>query len=328
MTNPITKTFFSLLAALVALPAMAADIFIAEPIVQSGATRDEAQSVHQLISNTVTTMGQDKVVSKEADADFTLQPRLMKLGDSYVLTVERRSGDEIIYASQVKANSIGDLDRASRRATMAALSERSEQRGEEYAAEGEVDQGTQSGATAEGEPMPQEERPQPFRAAEAESRTRPGYQLNPAGRSYRYWSVGLGPALMRRVETDDLFYSLSASHIWDVHPRASFKILGEANFSTGTEDASMYNLGAGASWFFLPAANGVAYITGDVGYGFAESALNNDTDGITFGTGVGYQFFRTSKTTLDLLFRYAVLTSELEEEGFPQVLGARLAVNF
>ncbi|MCM2282992.1 MAG: DUF481 domain-containing protein [Bdellovibrionaceae bacterium] len=319
------KYLLSVFVLLGSWPALAADIFIADTIKQSGATRAEADSVHQLVNNTVVTMGQDKVVQDEMDADYTLQPRLMKLGESYILTVERRRGEEIIYASQVKANSVNELDRASRRATMAALSDRSVRGEEEYAQGKEVDSGTRSGATAEG---PREERPQIFRGADAESRMRPGYQLNPGSKTYRYWSLGLGPALMRRVETDDLFYSLSAAHLWDIHPRASVKVLGEANFSTGTEDASMYNLAAGASWFFMPTANGAAYVTGDLGYGFAESALNNDADGFTFGTGVGYQFFRTSRTTMDVLLRYAVLTNELEEDGFPQLIGARLAVNF
>lgn len=321
------KYFLSLAVLLGAMPASAADIFIADTIVQSGATQDEADSVHQLVHNSVVTMGQDRVVEDEMRSDFTLQPRLMKLGDSYILTVERRRGDEILYASQVKANTVRELDRASRRATMAALNDPSIRGGQEYAAGNDVDSfdDSRSASTTETE----DNRPMIGTApADARSVSRPGYQLNPGSRQYRYWSLGLGPALMRRVETDDLFYSLSAAHLWDIHPRASVKVLGEANFSTGREDASMYNLGAGASWFFLPSANGAAYVTGDLGYGFAESALGNDADGFTFGTGVGYQFFRTSRTTMDVLLRYAVLTNELEEDGFPQLLGARLAVNF
>ncbi len=322
------KHLFSLAVLLGAAPAVAADIFVTDTIVQSGATQEEADSVHQLVHNSVVRMGRDRVVEDEGRAEFTLQPRLMKLGDSYILTVERRRGDEIVYASQVKAGDVGELDRAARRATMAALNDPSIRGDEEYAANDAPEFGSRSAATSETD----EQRPDPIGAAAAaagaRSSARPGYQLNPGNKMYRYWSLGLGPALMRRVETDDLFYSLSAAHLWDIHPRASVKVLGEANFSTGREDASMYNLAAGASWFFLPTANGAAYLTGDLGYGFAESAIGNDADGFTFGTGVGYQFFRTSRTTMDVLLRYAVLTKELEEDGFPQLLGARLAVNF
>jgi hypothetical protein len=70
-------------------------------------------------------------------------------------------------------------------------------------------------------------------------------------------------------------------------------------------------------------------VTGDLGYGFAQTAdTESDSDGITFGAAVGYQFMRTDRTSLDVQFRYAVLTSEAIDEGFPQVYGARLAVNF
>lgn len=320
------KYLLTLAITLGAMPAaIAADIFIADTIVQSGATQDEADSVHQLVHNSVMRMGEDRVTDNEMRADFTLQPRLMKLGDSYILTVERRRGEEIVYASQVKANSVNELDRAARRATLAALNDPAIRGGQEYAA-GDLQRDTSSATTS---PAREQQRdPIGGAAADARSIARPGYQLNPGQKMYRYWSLGLGPALMRRVDTDDLFYSLSAAHLWDIHPRASVKVLGEANFSTGADDASMYNLAAGASWFFLPSVNGAAYVTGDLGFGFAESAADNDADGFTVGTGVGYQFFRTSRTTLDVLIRYAVLTSELEEDSYPQLLGARLAVNF
>lgn len=329
----------------------AADIFVDETVLQSGVTQQEADTVHDLVRNSISTAGGDKVVKSEGEADFTLQPRLMKLEDSYILTIERREGEEITYASQVKAESLTGLERAARRATLAAVNApASGQQPEEQSVAGttqedqpqdaQQQEGSQSAATGEAADEQQQAQQQDEAAkkerpsiidpepARAFSATRPGAQLNPASRPYRHFTVGAGPFIPRRLNTDDLFYGLSVGHSWDVHPRASVKLLGEASFTTGDEDAYLYNLAAGGSYFFWPTNNGVAYVTGDVGYGLAQSAIDEDLDGFSVGTGVGFQFLRTDKTSLDLLLRYAILADEAEEEDFPQLVGVRLGVNF
>jgi hypothetical protein len=190
-------------------------------------------------------------------------------------------------------------------------------------AQGEQDQmgGTASAATEEAAP---------YEAAPAEARTeaRPNYQLSPADRK-SYWTVGAGPFFGRRLENDDVYYNVAGGHVWDVHPQASVRAMLDYTGSTGDADAYMVSLTGGASWFFATTQNGAPYVTGDLGYGFAQTAdTESDSDGITFGAAVGYQFMRTDRTSLDVQFRYAVLTSEAIDEGFPQVYGARLAVNF
>jgi len=311
------KWFLSALLAFTFNTAWSADIFVADPIVQDGISPDDSSSIRHLVQNTVSTNRLDRLVNDQTKADYVLQPRLMRLGDSFILTVERRQGEQIQYASQMKAQSLNEIDRAARRATLAAMSDadRSSQRKQTS----EEDALSRSASSS---PLAKMSEPAPYLSS-----SRPGYQLNPAQKQFSYWNVGFGPALGRRMESDDVFYSLSVARIWDIHPRISAKALGEANFTSGNE-AYLYNVGIGASWFFFPSVNGTAYVTGDLGYGFAQSTLDNTNDGFTFGTGVGYQFFRTSRTTLDVLFRYAVLTSDLEENGFPQIFGARLAVNF
>lgn len=294
--------------------AHAAQIYVRDTIAREEISVQDAEAVTSLVRDAVVSSGQDRLVSNEWEAEYSLQPRVLKLGDSYILTVERKRGDDVIAANQEKAVTYDDLNRAASRATIAALG---------HAPENVAANAAPAATT------PASASPVIAPSGGVSRMPRSGYQLSPAGKTKHYWTVGLGPAIGRRLESDDIFYSLSASHQWDVHPRASVKALAETSVSTGGESAHLYNFGAGANWYFMPTMTGAAYITGDMGFGFAQNSLDNKSDGFTFGAGAGYQFFRTEKTSMDVLIRYVVLTKEVgDEDGLPQVLGARVAVNF
>jgi hypothetical protein len=315
------RYFLTLLVALGAATAQAVEVYVEDTIVQSGANQQDATTAQELVSNSVARTGRDHLTDDMASADVILQPRLMKLGDSYVLTVERRRGDDVVYASQVKASSLSDLDRAARRATVAALS-------------GSASEYSRS-ATTETVEDRTEDRTVIINNNAADDEiadyrlTRKGYQLTPGARPNGYWSIGIGPMIGKNMETDDVFYNLSIGRYWDIDPRASVKAIGEMNFATGDESATLMNFGLGASWFFAADPNGAAYVTSDLGFGFASDADEEDADGFSFGAGVGYQFFRTRAAALDLQLRYLTILEETnKDEGFPRMLGARLAVNF
>jgi hypothetical protein len=316
------RYFLTLLVALFATlganSAHAVEVYVEDTIVQSGANQQDATTAGELVSNSVARTGRDHLTDDISKADVILQPRIMKLGDSYVLTVERRRGEEVVYASQVKAASLSDLDRAARRATVAALSGSASDYSRSATTETVEDRTVIINNTNAAD-----EEVADYRL------TRKGYQLTPGARPNGYWSIGIGPMIGKRMETDDVFYNLSVGRYWDIDPRASVKAIGEANFSTGDDSATLLNFGLGASWFFAADPNGSAYVTTDLGYGFATTADDEDADGFSFGAGVGYQFFRTRAAALDLQLRYLTILDEPDKgDGFPRMLGARLAVNF
>ncbi len=311
------KYFLMMLMALGATTAQAVEVYVEDTIVQSGANAQDAMTAHELVSNSVARTGRDQLTDDMARAEVILQPRLMKLGESYVLTVERRRGEEVVYASQVKATSMQDMERAARRATVAALSGSASEYSRSASTETVEDRTVIINNTNDANDV-------------ADYRlTRKGYQLTPESRPNGYWSIGIGPMIGKRMETDDVFYNLSIGRYWDIDPRASVKAIGEMNFATGNESATLMNFGLGASWFFAADPNGAAYVTTDLGYGLATTADDEDADGFSFGAGVGYQFFRTRAAALDIQLRYLTILEEADkDEGFPRMLGARLAVNF
>ena len=113
------------LAGAVVWPAQAhADtIFVKDPITESGITSDEAQAAKALIRSAVANRAGDQLVTNESTSKIQLQPRLLRLGDVFLLTLEKAVGGEIVYVSQTKFPRITELDMAARRTVSNVLAE-------------------------------------------------------------------------------------------------------------------------------------------------------------------------------------------------------------
>jgi hypothetical protein len=304
---------------------LAASYFVADTIAEDGILPADARAATNLVKSSVSERHGDSLVENEARASYVLQPRMMKLGDSYILTVEKSHGQETLFAAQAKISRVDQLDRAARSATTAAIEEPS----------------AQEGAVAINPQPRYQPRPTVIYQVPVEDTTSATtikredttiYADQPAitDRKVSYWTVGFGPAVSARLEDDSVMYSFMAGHTWDINPRAEMKVLAEANLSSGDEGARFFNIGTGAN-FFLPETtpDTAPFVTADIGYGMAEDASNDDADGFSVGLGAGFQFFRTTQTTMDVLVRYVRVLDEVDRgDSNPSVLGARLAVNF
>lgn len=302
--------------------AWAEDYFVSETLAGNGIDEETARVATRLVKSAVSARPSDTVTGSEAGADYVLQPRLMRLGTSYILTVEKIHGAETLFAAQSKIAQLDQLDRAAFNVTTSAIEEPTYGRR------------PQRGIASEPRPaVPfQQESRTPAsspRAASGEGRSvAPGVSALPLGRKVGYWSVGVGPFLSNRLETDNFMYNLLIGHTWDINPYVSLKVLGEANLSSGTGGARFLNFATGATYFLPSVSNNSPYVTADIGYGFAEDRTDDTAEGFSLGTGVGYQFFRNTETTLDLLLRFATILDPIDGEGNPSVVGVRLAVNF
>jgi hypothetical protein len=312
--------------AFMSLPTLshAAAYFVRDTLMESDVNETHARAAASLIRDAVSARSGDILVRDEYRADYILQPRLMRLGESLVLTVEKIRGEETLFAAQVKVNRIEQLDSASRAATNAAIDEPSLPSPRSIASV-EVPPIVPYRAPQTTEPQPPFP-PQPPSVGEARARS---IDVLPDDRKVSYWTMGVGPFLSRRLASDNLMYNFTVGHTWDINPAASVKLLGDAFFSSGGDRARLFNVATGAS-VFLPSESPdtATYLTGDLGYGFTTDATGEDGDGFSFGTGVGVQFFRTTETTLDLLLRYSVVFDPSDDEGDPSTIGLRLAVNF
>jgi len=348
--------------------AQAANFYVQETLAEPGIDATDAHVATKLIEGAVSSRPGDHLIGNKSDADFILQPRLLKLGDEHLLTVEKISNNEVVYVAQTKLAHIEDLDPAARRATLAVITEPAA-----APTTGQEPQRPQRETASEAmpEPMPGvpyiiEVVPPPGRAASASPSSpssssassstsststslRQPASLEPDAaqdtarsgqsqtrivhvlppRKIGYVSLGVGSFISRRLDTDRLMYGFNLGYRWDIDPRVALKLTGEANFSSGADSSRFLNLNAGANYFLPVGLETVPFLTADFGYGFADANNGEQADGFGIGIGAGLEFLRTTETTVDLLLRYAVILDSLETTGgSPALIGARTTVNF
>jgi hypothetical protein len=332
--------------------AHAATYFVALTNAAPEITTQTARATTDLVKNAVSNRAGDMIVEDEYRADFTLQPKLMKLGEDFILTVEKRRGTQIQFVAQSKAFSVEQLDRAAQSATDAAI-EQSRMAPREavagnHLAQPQSPQSPQSQMPGQSAPYQAYSappppplaaagtasgaiNPAPAPAAPIANESRVGQPAMPDYANSRsdHWTIGVGPFIPRRMGTTKVMYDVSAGHIWDVNPLVSVKAIGEVSLSSGGDNASFFNAGVGANYYLPGSIEAAPYVTADMGYGLARDAGGNTGEGFSVGTGVGYQFFRNTETTMDLLVRYNAILSGIQNgDGSPSVFGVRLAVNF
>ncbi len=336
--------------------AQGAQYYILDTIGQN-VTQDDMRATTNLVRNSVNGMLNDNVVDEERFADFSLQPRLMKLGETYILTVEKLHGDHVLFAGQARANAVEELDRAATRATAIAVNELKNEgyldrpsavarqaqpplpptaplyttpqpppAQQYYGQAGTIQQGMTSEAPPANPPAIENNVNNANINAGASTTNYPVLQNFQPGKNY--WAIGFGPFISRRLATDNVMYDISVGHFWDVTPNTSVKVVGEGNFASGSQRATFLDLATGLNYYFYNSPAGSPYATADLGYGWAESVNKNTAAGFSFGVGLGYQFFRQAQTSMDLQVRYAIITDTAEANSYPSVLGTRLSVNF
>lgn len=294
--------------------AFAADYFVQETEAR-GLNQDQVESIKPMIEDSITSNTGNQVVESAEEADFVMASTLLKLGSTYILKVERMAGEEVVSSAQTKARSLDELSNNIGQITLAAVNGNQRPRGtsSKFSFRANVGEGQQGSNQAS--------------AGTTQAETG---ELQPKMDTRSHWRLGFGPFFGRQLDTDNVMYHLSGGYIWEVHPQAEVKIIGEGAFASSDDSARFLNVGAGASYFFPSGTNTSApFITGDMGVGAAETDDGSDASGFSFGLGVGYQFFRNTERSLDVLFRYALITDTIEAtDGSPSILGAHLAFNF
>ena len=332
------KALLFVLATVLPSITLAANFYVMDTVPEEGASKDDARVATRLIKNAVSNRPSDQLVEDEFRADYILQPRLMRLGESLILTVEKNRGEETLFAAQTKVSSVENLDRAARNAAFAAIDEPSLERMPQRRSI--ASENVESNVPYRVEParpqriivVPPASEPQAAilePSSSGQTSSVPIIDVMPR-RKVSYWTAGIGPMIGRQLETDSVFYNFALGHVWDINPRASVKAIGEASFSSGNDGARFFNIGAGGNYFFPTRdySNG-PFVTADIGYGFAEDRSDDEAEGFSFGTGVGYQFFRDTETTLDLLLRYQTIFDQVDANSSnPSLVGVRMAVNF
>jgi hypothetical protein len=99
-----------------------AETYYLERAKTQGASNLEADKANTLFRDSIIGENPAMLTEKKKDADFVLRPNLIKLGDAYVVKVEKKDKDgRVISLAEGKAPTIEELDKAVHKATMESL---------------------------------------------------------------------------------------------------------------------------------------------------------------------------------------------------------------
>jgi hypothetical protein len=276
---------------LLSLNAHAQSVFV-EPATGSGVSESDLATTTSLVQTSVSDVSSDSVADSPDKADLSLRPKLMRLGDSYILSLAKIKNGAVIFSSQLKAAQMDELDKVAERLTRSVLQG---QRGKDGTRVGEI----------------------------TNEEAREGTQRKPVRKE---WYVGLGGSEFGNLNSTGVGYSFGLAYGWDVNT-ALIKIMGEGDFNGS---AFFTSVGIGGE-YFLTTDDFAPYIGADFGVGLAkvdQSFLSGQTvGGFVVGVGPGVELLRTSSINLDLNFRAGFLLHE-NNLGDPRVLALRLGLYF
>ena len=275
-----------------ALPSWAAQIYV-EQATGSGSSSGDQDTATSLVRTSAGSIGNNHTLDSPDGADFTLRPKLMKLGKAYILNVSKVQNGQVIYASQLKAANMDELDKVALRVTQAVLS------GRQTTDDAQV-----------GEITNQE--------------SKDGTQRRPV-RHETY--VGIGAASLANMNAQHLGYSLGVATAWDTNTFL-VRLMGELS---GAGSAGMLSGGIGLNYFILN-SDAAPYIGADFGYGAAKADGGGFFSGATrggfvFGLDAGVVLLRTSTINLDLGFRAGFLANT-NDYGRPASYSLRVGLYF
>ena len=256
--------------------------------------KSDLDTTTDLVRNAVPQAGNHQVAEQPGGADYILRSRLLRLGGSLVLIMEKIKDGRAYYNSQMKAANIEELDQVANRLTRAVIL------------------GTAPGSDVRvGEVTHQE--------------AKEGMERRPARKG---GFLSFGPAMFSSLNTSsNVGAGLSFGRFWDVN-YFMVKLFIEGGTNT---DAIFADAGLGGN-YFLSNEDTAPYLGIDFGGGVAKATgggifTGESAAGFVLGGGPGIMFLRTSTVNLDLSLRASVLLRTLST-GTPVMYSLRLGLYY
>ncbi len=300
-----SQILFLLFLILTPLLCQASKIYVEEVRGISVAEADAATVTELIKTSFVEELGHS-IVNSVDDADFSVSGRLMKLGESYTLTLIKAKGSSEVFRSSLKATQLSDMDVVVKR-LVRAISE--ENTADENASVKDVTQDEQQNSRRRKEVLSQ------FTFAVGPAATT---NMNVKG-STILWNIG---------------YNFELDYKWDMHLDVDWL----STMKHSENDAYFYGLNFGAN-YYLTTKNMSPFIEGHFGYGTASASTGcsgsslicsskDSASGWMIGTGIGFRFFRTSQSNFSFVIRGSMLTEKTKISEERPVVGSFMVVGY
>jgi hypothetical protein len=282
-TKAVVLSAAALLLVLFASQAHADSVFVQPPLAE-GEEAGLKASVYELVKAAVSNESGYSLASSAKEAEFTLRSRVLKLGNSYIMSVDKIKGEKVLFTSKMKASSAEDLDTVSARVVRSALNE------------------TRAEGNAQVDDVTEDEVTRGTRRQQAT----------------RQWKLGFGPAWGANLNTDKNGLLFNVGFVWglDAHWDLDFGFKATGIDNTGTSAAYFTEFMLGAN-YHLTKNKTAPFITFGVGRasaGVAQSdtfIFTDDTaNGWALRAGAGVKLFRTSTVNLGLEANHTILMAK------------------
>lgn len=296
---------FSLLALVLTFATTAfADRVFVEKVRGSGADADR-ETIEELIRVAVPESGH-VVVHTPEEAEVSLSGSLLKLGDSYVLSLQKRNkAGATLFADKMKAGSLSEMDTITARLTRGVLAQQSVAR------------------TADVTNITTEE-------TTANSRR---YNAT------RQWVIGLGPGWTSNLNSSGGGFSFVLGFLWGLDPDFSLNLSWTTSSGPKNDESSFNDFSLGGEYYFTRTRHS-PFLGARLGYGHAKVNKKScgwldlnckETEDSASGwagtvTG-GMKFFRTSNVNAAVMLNYQQLFDRTSY-GHPGLTTLLIAVYF
>lgn len=280
-----------------------ADSFFVEITNSQDINSADKGAVEELIRVAVSENGKHFVVRNKEKANFVLSANLLKLGDSYLLTMQKlNKQDQVVFAEKMKARTMADMDTVTSRLTRAVLEQRRV-----------ADTADVTNITAEEETL----------------NTR-RYQAT------RQWIIGMGPGWSSNLRSNGGGFGFTLGFLWGLDP--DFGVNLTWTYASGPKDdeSSYSDFTLGGEYYFSRTKNS-PFVGARFGYGSARTddgcnafGIQCDKDNASgWATNVqaGYKFFRTSTVNVAIAAYYSVLFAKTSI-GTPSIGGVNFLVYY
>ena len=284
--------FLAWIAFFIATPAFADRVYV-EATRGVGVDAELEATTTELIRSTVTEDSDHDLVNNSSEAEDILRPKLMRLGATLMLIIEKTRGGKIVFSSQLKAAHEDELDLIAQKLTRAVLAEK--------------------------KPIAKE------KVSEVtETQTEEGLHRRSTRRGY---SLGLGPTLLNNLNVSGIGLKFNGGIFWDLNI-AMLSILTDLSWR---DDAILLSVGLGAK-YFITETWAAPYVGGEFGVGasrIGHTALLSGSYSAGFAGALvaGVHLFRTSSVNFEIGARVGLLFSATTQ-GLPFASSVGVALHW
>ncbi|MCB0357043.1 MAG: hypothetical protein KDD40_08555, partial [Bdellovibrionales bacterium] len=219
-----------------------ADTVAVKEIQAKGVDEGSMETISELIKSAVTSEGHD-LVSDGQNAQWVLRPKLLKLGDSYILKIDKMKGKSVQFSTKMKAADLEDMDTVAGRVVRSVMNEET----------------------------PRESVQVTDVTKDEETRGTRRYKAT------RQWRIGFGPAWSGGMNVEGGGTNWGLGYIWGIDPDYDLKLNWSFYVPRADEDdnARFTNFALGLNYFWTRAKHS-PFLSLEIGYASAAASENTD----------------------------------------------------